>query len=49
MLYQVDRLRIELNCRTPGWCLGIAWMSVGKPHTLELGVELERGVELCDL
>lgn len=42
--FQVDSVRIELSCRTPSWCLRVAWWC-GNPspppqtYTLELGPE----------
>ena len=40
-VFRIERIRIELNCRTPNWCLRIAWWYRKPPahtHTLELGV-----------
>ena len=40
-VFRIERIRIELNCRTPNWCLRIAWWYRKLPahtHTLELGV-----------
>ena len=41
MLFQVDSVRVELNCRSASWDWRIAWWCGKKTHTLELVSELE--------